>query len=659
MKNKITISGAFLFFLLVQWYGIYFMLYNHPGPLGLDDSDFYIQQIDFFREFPLSSPSLAPSNINKILHPYIFGLLASLMGISATSMFHLNFYIGIFLMGLTITSLVKKIDSSALFTVIALLLFAFHEGKGSYHGFFWVVPSFYAIMLFLLTARAVFYSKHHYIYGLPLLALLLVTHSTGIYLGSLIVVAILLHETLFKRNLPGIKKLVAFLLAVSVIFIGSEYLYQQHILPASFTSSFNSYRKVEFQNLMPATALNDILETIGRHDFSKYFYGLYTPLVVYGLYWIWKEKKYPLLSLFMAALIGQILISPLSNYTYRFFYPLEILTWIVIAYGLSKLLQPREWSTAGITAKTSRWALVVLSSLFLYNTIHQKAAHNFYFKFYNPLFLEAKAFTDYLDNNQDKKLAMYVKFPGVYTGLQQSGMDFAYHFNPSGKNIARDPESWLVIGENLRLYEANNGGFRALLPKDGALHIKTPALLPGRYRIELIDTELPGTDGISISADGVTLSDWQEDSYAVRFPEKGMYPPIMPPWYWFPDTTWPLHNRPMRKTNIVRESRKHSIDFTLHEPTASLMLRNSGEARYLAGMIQLTNLDTGLAQVIDFYWGDETTLKEGISMVYGDKELPLLWTDPNGAPGRAYLFQMKKAFKDAKAFTYYGKSSEL
>ncbi len=175
----------------------------------------------------------------------------------------------------------------------------------------------------------------------------------------------------------------------------------------------------------------------------------------------------------MAALIGQILISPLSNYTYRFFYPLEILTWIVIAYGLSKLLQPREWSTAGITAKTSRWALVVLSSLFLYNTIHQKAAHNFYFKFYNPLFLEAKAFTDYLDNNQDKKLAMYVKLPGVYMGLQQSGMDFAYHFNPSGKNIARDPESWLVIGENLRLYEANNGGFRASFRKT-ALYTSKP-----------------------------------------------------------------------------------------------------------------------------------------------------------------------------------------
>jgi len=41
---------AVCLFIACQFYSIYFRLYNHRGPLGFDDSDFYISRIACFKE---------------------------------------------------------------------------------------------------------------------------------------------------------------------------------------------------------------------------------------------------------------------------------------------------------------------------------------------------------------------------------------------------------------------------------------------------------------------------------------------------------------------------------------------------------------------------------------------------------------------------------
>jgi hypothetical protein len=664
MKQKIIVFTAFLFFLLIQWYSIYFMLYNHPGPLGLNDAASYIEQINFFREFPLSAPAIAPSNINKILHPYLFGLLASVTGLSAESMFHLNFYIGLFLMGITLTIFFKKIDQSPLFIGIAFLIFAFYEGNGSYHGFSWVVPSFYAIMFFLLASIALFYSKHHYLYGIPLIILLLLAHSTGIYLAGLLVTAVLLHEVLFKKTIDGLKKPVFFLLINLGVFLTSEYLYSIHLLPASFSSSFHSYQKIDLQHFILGTAFNDILQTIQRYAFAKYFYGIYTPLLAYGIYHALKEKQSALLSLFFSAFIGQLLISPFVAYNFRFFYPLEVLTWVVIAYGISKLIlilfsrnptnhnKPTKTIIRGIRT-TGQWLLLGLSCLFIYNAVHQKAGHTYYMKFYCPMFFEQDTFMKYLQKYPGKKTGVYALNSGTYLGLKKPGMNPDFIFSPPGASIAQYPENWIVIGETLRLYNATNGGFRVVLPINGALEIKTAALEPGRYRVELIDTEIQETENLSLSVNGIVYTGWNQKPYHVLFPEENMYPPLLPPWYWFADTPWHLFKLPMRKNNIIRESHRYTIDFELSQPAKSISLFNKGATLYIAGMIKLVNVNTGRENLIDFYWGDENTLKNNITLAYKGKHYPLLWTDPKGAPGRNYLFRLEKNFRDVKAFSFY------
>lgn len=662
MKQKILISAAFIFFVFVQWYSIYFMLYNHPGPLGLNDAASYIEQINFFREFPLSNPATAPSNINKILHPYIFGLMASVTGLSAENMFHLNFYIGLLLMGITLTIFFKRIDPSPLFVGTAFLIFAFYEGKGSYHGFFWVVPSFYAIMLFLLASIALFYSKHHYIYGIPLTIVLLFTHSTGIYLVTLLIASILLHETLFKKNIRGLKKTAFFSLLCLGIFLTAEYFYTIHLLPASFTSSFNSYQTIDPENIIPNTVFNDILKTISRNDFAKYFYGIYTPLVIYGLYNAFKKKQYPLLSLFFSALIGQLVISPIALYNFRFFYPLEILIWIIIAYGISILIQMlflQQKTQQTMILKTGRWMLSGLSLLFLYNNIHQKASHNYDFKFYNPRFVENDALMNYIKEYPHKKLGLYALNPGVYQGLKDPNNNPNFISTPLSATIAQAPEKWLIIGENHRLYKASNSGFRVVLPQTGNIEIINMALQKGHYKMELIDTEIPDTFNLNLSSNGVTYTQWLNELYQVKYPEENIYPPVLLPWYWFADKLWPLHQKPMRQSNIIRESNKFSLEFDLKKTNDSIKIENNGKTLYITGMIKLVNLETGKENFIDFYWGNETSLKNNIALIFKGKRHPLLWTDPAGSPGRNYLFKLEKNFKDVKAFSFYSETKNL
>jgi len=105
-KQKTIIIVATLFFLIVQWYGVFFMMYNHPGPLGIDDALAYISNIEF-RIAPPAEYILIPDR-DQILFSLAYGTLARALGISATAMFHANFYIGLFLMGLDLLLFLKK-----------------------------------------------------------------------------------------------------------------------------------------------------------------------------------------------------------------------------------------------------------------------------------------------------------------------------------------------------------------------------------------------------------------------------------------------------------------------------------------------------------------------------------------------------------------------
>lgn len=650
------------------------MWYAHPGPVGLDDAGWYMSNIEYFREFPLFSKGgveLTSSpiyNFNKITHPLVFGWLSLLMGVSAETIFYWNFYIGLCLMGIVLYLLFRRIDPSPWFVVIAFILFAFYEGKGSYHGFSWVTPSFYAMALFLSGIVAFFYSRRPFIYGLSVILLLLLTHSTGIYLAVVLLFSYILNESVNNRN--GKPLFAGFILSgiVIMVFLVGEYLFWKKIIPASITSSFQAYHKDEFtvatgwgERLI--VALQAIYKTVKMSDFNKYFYGLYSPLIAYGLYKLFRNRKMPLVWLFILLFVGLVIASPLSRFPMRFFYPLEVVTWIIIAYGFSALIRSAFVSSdEAIDSLTSRWptwvrkffqlSMFIIAVLFLYNAIHQKANHTIDVKYSNVRFFDKERFLGFMKKHPEKRFVVFTKMRDVYLSYdgmwQNSQLLFPEKSDP--EKIAASPSDYIFIAENHRFLDENKRGeAQVFLPNSVSLRLSVEGLKPGRYRFEMIDSGLAQIDAMYLFSGDSVVSSWQADDYPVRFPDEGMTPPVLPPWYWQLDKPWLFKKRPIRRDNVARTVKRYSCEFRIERPLKIITLENNGDDLSLTGVIRIVNLDHGGSREFDLYWGDERVLKNDLGLTYEGQRYPLLWS--GAYPGM--LMTLEKNFRDVKAFSFY------
>ena len=165
--NYILIALSICLFLGFQFYSIYFRWYNHPGPLGLGDSDYYISRINYFKNFDLwnlpdfyqylENPSVSLKKdydkgfmtFHGLTSSWILGKLAVFFNFSAEKIFYINFYAGITMMTCLLYFIFKKIGNYPLNIITGFILLTFYHGGGGYHGFSWVVPSFYNLFLFL------------------------------------------------------------------------------------------------------------------------------------------------------------------------------------------------------------------------------------------------------------------------------------------------------------------------------------------------------------------------------------------------------------------------------------------------------------------------------------------------------------------------------
>ncbi|WP_287373938.1 hypothetical protein [Prosthecochloris sp.] len=673
MRKKIFTIFPLLFFLFVQCFSAFFMWYNHPGPLGLDDAGWYISPITFFKENPLffingqSMPDEPCFNFNKILHPYVFGIIANKFSISGEKMFEYNFYIGITLMGIVLYTLFKKISSSQLFLTTALILFAFYSGNGYYHGFFWIVPSFYAILLFLTLIITLFYSRYRSLYSLPIIFLLLLTHSTGIYLAFLALTAFFIHEIFIRKSVDSLKGFALLSLSGIVLFALGEYLYSIDAIRSSFTSTFYAYSNTAgFTD--PQSALQAILDTVKRYRFTKYFYGIFTPLLIYSLYQCIKNKKYILLVLFALALVGLIILSPFTQHSYRFFYPLEILTWLILAYGITSLIESLFQDhkiEANKLIMAGQWLLAGFSLLFLYDAIHLKADRDYSFKFYHLKYFDKEEFQLFLKNHPNQHAIVFTDLPDYYKSIEgiRSNKKIEVVREQQKPDLPPTTDNLVIIGENRKYYSENRNGFQVTIPPHSSLILKQLNLKPGSYTIELVDSGIKNIKHLQLEIDQVpSASQWQQKSHTVTIPEEHMYPSILVPWHWYATVPWPLYSRPHHSAKTIRTSSNYTHVFTIHELINSILLHNTSDTPIrFHGTIRITRHQVETTHMIlDLDWENVQALSNAAGLIINNSEHPLLWGNPQlmgDYEGR--LFRLEKNFKDVKAFSLYSLKPNL
>ncbi len=195
---------AWKFFLItLMWDG------RNVFPPEPDDSAIYLSYInsvitcDSLVNCP---PFDLQSYYGLIRLPYrlLIGLPAKVLGLTALEAYRYSFYIGTVLLVFVLVYFLRRLTNNPKLIAFSLFILALFHGAGSYHGFFWVVPSFFSVLLFFWLFAIILNKKARFWYfSLPILALISgLNHIMSIYAGG-IFAAYAVLETLRQKKIDS------------------------------------------------------------------------------------------------------------------------------------------------------------------------------------------------------------------------------------------------------------------------------------------------------------------------------------------------------------------------------------------------------------------------------------------------------------------------
>jgi len=684
---------SFSLFLSTQFYSIYFRLHKHDGPLGLDDSSYYISRIAYFKEHSLFerstlfslTDSLSADSYECIYPYYIFygvvssftlGKLAALMNISAEEMFHFNFYIGILMISFAFLFLFKKVNKDPLFVTTGFVLLMFYTGNNNYHGFFWVVPSFYSLLFLLINIIIFFYTKKWATIAPFSIFFLLFSHPLSLYCLSLLSFALFVHGLLKKSIKCSLYKII-FLCSWSIFFMGTyKLLYFNDLILPLFVEGVGFQADLSFY-------FEGFKDLWNRTPFFHYFFGIFSPLTIASLYYCIVKKEFILLSLIISSFIGLLLfcvIHPYGSRTFLYFESMLIIMYTVACYNAlcfflnatDKLFSLFSRFFAFISNSLIIFLCCCLFFLFMKNKLGSDAAH----KFQYSLFFQSNNFNAFVNNYNLDKLYILDSMGSAFIFLHFDGYWDKHLISPCMLPSVLNFDNYKNIfffGSNLKMYENKRKGISVFWPKSGKIVLKKEIFQPSSYRLILTDSNLSqrlinnirlesdeGTKNITIISNG-----WRSRPSKVVYPDSNKYPKYIPPWYYI--LIRYLKNQTSEGFLIVRNTQQYYIDFVISSPASQIYLTNVGDNIFLNGSIELkSSLSKKSEYLLDIDWGSakEINLHSGLS--FGKIEYPLLWKDPDckkrvqiyGEKIIPALYTLIESFQDIKAFQMFCPKTE-
>ncbi len=158
-----------------------------------DDSYTYISLINVVYEKGLfsDSPAIpASSYLHMLYTPYVvtLAILAKVLALTPEEIFKVSFYFGTIFLALVLTYFLKNFTSNNKLVAFTIFFLALYNGSGNYHGFYWVVPSFFAFALFLiLFTQLISKSGYWYVWVIFTTLLFVLIHPISIYATSIFI----------------------------------------------------------------------------------------------------------------------------------------------------------------------------------------------------------------------------------------------------------------------------------------------------------------------------------------------------------------------------------------------------------------------------------------------------------------------------------------
>jgi len=205
IKSNKWILLSSLFFIGWKFFLIS-VLFDHEWSRG-EEAQTYIYHINSIIKCPsLFSCEEFLSSFNDyfgfehLSYRLFFGSIGQLLNIKAVDVFHLSFYIGILILLPSLIIFLKNIETDKKLIAFLLFFLALYNG-GRYHGFWWIVPGFFAVLLiFVIFAIILGNYKHWKIILLVLIPLGLYTHTIFLYLMITLALFYIFYSFFIKKN---------------------------------------------------------------------------------------------------------------------------------------------------------------------------------------------------------------------------------------------------------------------------------------------------------------------------------------------------------------------------------------------------------------------------------------------------------------------------
>lgn len=359
LKNKKEIiTSVIILFILSKFFLTFELWKDRFNPPSFDDAYFYIINIAQILEKQSFNPNITNdfNNINYFTYNSILASLCSVTNIEPIKIFHFFFYFGSLILPfccyIFVKSLIGKTDNFDLLVINLVCLSAFN-GYVSYHGFYWVVPSFVMMILFMSLIAA--FEKGNMVLIFLVASAFLLSHPMAIY-ATLIIFGYLLIKYFLKDY--DLKKIISF---IFIVILANGLILSVKFYRNIETSGWTSFsflteiakERVENLAIDESNNKNEVVipKKISSHeenlsyvikDKRNYFLSEYVSPIVnnkpflilfaLSLVALIYFRSLNFLALYALTFLAGYLATVVNNYGYRFLYFTWLVTFLIISH---------------------------------------------------------------------------------------------------------------------------------------------------------------------------------------------------------------------------------------------------------------------------------------------------------------------------------------
>lgn len=429
---EFTLGAAF--FLAYRYFFTWLLWFKRTVPPEPDDSYFYLAsannwlQVQTFEEF-----RLLPFSI-------LLQIIKAISNVSLEKAYEINFYLGPIIMFGALYYFLRYLEPNRKIRLFLISVLALYSGSGAYHGFYWVVPSFYQLALFFgILAILISRKKENFLKIFVLSSAFVFIHPTSILVTIIFPVFIgltyITSRSNFKIAFSNFQKITTSTVFAFLAYLLLSKQFAQNGSPQSFENNLNLITNLLNGNINPVS-----LPVIWREYFAIFFFSPLSIVAYFVIFYFVYFLKKKMVLLIFTSILPLVIIGTLIPYGARTLAFLWPITFIIMAYAIVGLY---DWLRNNFP-KLKFLAIIPVVFLIIFATNFNQ--------------ISAQAINTNKNYTWDRSCPIKLKNQNVFfTSLEASFAFNLYGLDKSRQTFLSDANSQLFVKEGNYLVKTKNG----------------------------------------------------------------------------------------------------------------------------------------------------------------------------------------------------------